>query len=172
MNKLPLSIQNLVRLQDIKRWTVVSTTRQQSVAEHTCTVFFLTIEIATRLGVPFNSLQMAGIGMRAMLHDIDEIFTGDIPTPAKRRMNRKARNSLHVIADQQVASEQAKLIVKMADWIETTEFIYQYASGVHADQVVNKMMEEREIFMGGLPPLEREAMSSVIADLERGQRSW
>ncbi len=172
MNKLPLSIQDLVRLQDVKRWTVVSTTRQQSVAEHTCTVFFLAIEIATRLGVPFNSMQMANIGMRAMMHDVDEIYTGDIPTPAKRRMNKKARNGLRAIADQQVASEQAKLIVKMADWIETTEFIYQYASGAHADQVVASLMAERDIFMGGLPPLEQEVMSSVIADLELGQRLW
>ena len=172
MNKLPLSIQDLVRLQDIHRWTVVNTTRQQSVAEHTMLVTFIAIEIATRLGVPFNSLQMAGIGMHAMLHDIDELYTGDIPTPAKRRMNKKARNSLCAIADRQGASEQAKLIVKMADWIETTEFIYQYASGVHADQVVASLMEEREIFMDGLPPPERAVMISVITDLIHGQRLW
>lgn len=176
MNKLPMPIQDLMRIQDIKRWTVVNTARQQSVAEHTCLVFFLAVEIATRLGVKWNSDTAREIGMKAMLHDIDEIYTGDIPTPAKQRMCGKCKSQLSVEADKQKTKQHEKwlidTIVKMADIIETTEFIGQYAEGIHAVQVMAHMVNERYKFMEDLPPRYREVMESVILDLELGERKW
>jgi hypothetical protein len=172
MTKLPMTIQDLVRIQDVKRWTVVNMTRTQSVAEHTCLVFFIAVELATRIGISMNSATMQEIMLRAMLHDIDEIHSGDIPTPAKNRMGQGTRYGLSRFADKQGVGCAARLIVKMADFIETSEFIGQYGEGVHAVQVMGHIEGEMHDFMQSLPEDYKAAMKSVLTDLCMGQRTW
>lgn len=172
MNALPIDIQDLVRLQDTKRWTVVNTARQQSVAEHTMLVTFIAIDIATRMGIPFNSPEMTEVTLCALLHDVDEVYTGDLPTPAKARLGTKAKASLSQYADSQGASKQAKSVVKMADIIETTWFIGQYASGIHAEQVADEMVRDLDRFMESLPGREWLAMTGTLSALRNGIRQW
>lgn len=69
----------------VKRWAIVRTLRDQSIADHTFHVAMYTNDICVTLNVPpllhLRALQYA------LWHDVrDEIFTGDWPGPAKRAL--------------------------------------------------------------------------------------
>lgn len=68
-------------LMDTERWTTFPSIRDESVAEHTAEVMMISYVLALET-------EQANIGEvleRALLHDIEESCTGDIPRWAKRR---------------------------------------------------------------------------------------
>jgi 5'-deoxynucleotidase YfbR-like HD superfamily hydrolase len=65
-------------LSEVPRWSILPVTRQQSVAEHSYWVSVFTLEICDALNVnPEHCLRLA------LFHDLEEIITGDRPTPHK-----------------------------------------------------------------------------------------
>ena len=126
-----LKIQDILRAQDIKRWTIVRTVRQQSLAEHTFNVVMIARAIAKKA-----KLSDASIIKYALEHDLDEILTGDIPSPTKRRaaaagldlkllenrgQNKPKNNTVHEV-------------VKAADLIENLWFLHEHGVGRHAEE--------------------------------------
>jgi 5'-deoxynucleotidase len=82
----------------VKRWSIVRTIRSQSVAEHTFFVAMYANDICAALGVD-ESIHLAVL-QKALWHDVDEIFTGDIPGPAKRAL----------------CSDRESLTAKLKEW--------------------------------------------------------
>ena len=70
-----------LRAQYVDRWGIIAMDRRQSVAEHSFNVAMLVKDIMTRLGYLPEVYEKAVIN--ALEHDLDEIFTGYIPAPAK-----------------------------------------------------------------------------------------
>lgn len=68
----------------IKRWSIVKTHRDQSVAEHTYNVAMYANDILSYLDL--SPIFHVAVLQQALWHDVDEIFTGDIPGPAKRAL--------------------------------------------------------------------------------------
>lgn len=69
----------------VKRWSIVRTIRDQSIAEHQYFVTMYANDIASALDLP-QMLHLALL-QQCLWHDLkDEIFTGDIPGPAKRAL--------------------------------------------------------------------------------------
>lgn len=66
----------------VKRWGIVRTLIPQSVAGHSYLVCAYANDICVFLDVPH--LLHLKVLQRAIFHDIDEIFTGDLPGPNKR----------------------------------------------------------------------------------------
>ncbi len=70
-----------LRCSIIKRWGIIKTSREQSVAEHSFNVAIITGKLCDMLEIDGNAKN--GVIAEAILHDTDEVYTGDIPTPAK-----------------------------------------------------------------------------------------
>jgi 5'-deoxynucleotidase YfbR-like HD superfamily hydrolase len=120
----------------IKRWSIVRTIRDQSVAEHSYFVAMYANDICTMLELP-DSVKL-GCLRKALWHDVDEIFTGDLPGPSKRKLleqDFQARWKLilgnwtskvfkrfldryTVQLEHQSQNGTIDLVVKLADWVD------------------------------------------------------
>lgn len=125
------AIEAVIRMSQVKRWHMVDTTRQQTLAEHTCNVAMLAMAIAsTAPGMYFGS--GAHVAAISLVHDVGEVFTGDVPTPTKRA-NPDVQNFLdelefaHTPREfQYVATPSINWLVKMCDLADGIRFIRRY----------------------------------------------
>ena len=72
-------------LADIRRWSIVRTTRQQSVAEHSYYVALLVPRLLRQYGFE-DAETIAKATEYALMHDMSEVLTGDVATPIKKRL--------------------------------------------------------------------------------------
>lgn len=98
-----------LRLSFVPRWCIVKTTRTQSVAEHSFNVAVIAEKLCRIMKVGDEA---TGVVVRkALLHDRYEVYTGDIPSPAKHQ------------EEEDVNHWSNSLVVKLADLIEAYIFI-------------------------------------------------
>jgi len=103
-------VKNQLLLQDIKRWHIVPTVVQQTVADHTYGVMVIALKLCSFLprGCPVDPYAVL---LEAMSHDMGEVGFGDVPS--------RERDT----ADEDAVLEWIKLnitqrIVKLADMLE------------------------------------------------------
>lgn len=127
-----MRIQDLMRAASVKRWTIVTTSRDESLAEHSFLVLLLARDIALRAKLPIDEVNYCIFD--AISHDLHEIHTGDVPTPAKEKAlmvpTPRGKNAKHT-----PWSETSELVVKFADLIQAWWFISQWGTGRHAEEV-------------------------------------
>src|SRR4030065_2090282 len=78
-----IGLADKLRALDVIRFNMVPTQRQQSLAEHTFMVAMVAEHIANELGLsssPHRVIKMS------LYHDLEEVMTGDIPAPTKRKL--------------------------------------------------------------------------------------
>lgn len=137
------------RLSVVKRWSVVSTLRQQSVAEHSFNVIIIAERVALNWFQITDPVRLYYITRRARYHDYYESVTGDAPTYMKRFINEAAAHleieaNLTEDIDIGVEHELDRIIVKIADFLDALIFLRMEVS--HGNRsVVNHLrkMEER-----------------------------
>jgi len=95
----------------VPRWAVVKTSRTQSVAEHSYNVAVIARKICSILAL--DDRDVNEVIVEALLHDTDEVYTSDIPSPAK----------IHTVVDGESVCTEKDPIVKLADYIEAFVFI-------------------------------------------------
>ena len=139
-----LKLKDILRAQNVKRWVIVNTSRNQSLAEHSFNVIAITRELCNRLNV-----NDARAMKYAFDHDLDEILTGDIPTPAKKRLGIDTGDgyegkSLVECSDLEIA------VVKVADVLEAILFIEENGVGQHASEVMQYLREKLDKVLGDL----------------------
>lgn len=159
-----LNLQDILRAQDINRWTIVNVSRQQSLAEHTFNVIAIARTLAKYVGI-----DDVNVIKYAFDHDLDEILTGDVPTPAKEKMG---------IADQYVGKSKDRCdslemsIVMLADSIEAIWYINVHGLGRHsiqvADYIIDKLNQRVALLSATNRKIE-EAVGKVIADINTGE---
>ena len=159
-----MNINDILLAQNIARWTIVSTIQKQSLAEHLFNVTMIARNIATEANMPDDK-----IIKYALDHDLDEIMTGAIPSPAKERMNL---GSDYSGKSKQQCSEEEMIVVKAADLIDAWLFIKYNSHDRHGRQV-RKYMERKinnflESVRGSHPTL-YEAIENSISMLEHGK---
>lgn len=72
-----------MRIQAVKRWHMIDTTRTQNLAEHSANVAMLAMLIALTAPIEFFDTYTY-VGAVALVHDLPEAFTGDIPSHTKK----------------------------------------------------------------------------------------
>lgn len=93
------------RMMHTKRWTIINTSRQQTIAEHTCGVLVLLDRAASESGLsPEKHLALL---RHALYHDAFEVVSGDMPGSFKRN-NAEIKRA--------IAEAEAG-----ADWVPPTE---------------------------------------------------
>jgi len=102
-------------LAHVPRWCIVRTIRQQSVAEHAFFVARYAATISTLMGVEPSATML----QYALHHDDEELHSGDIPTPYKRKIRVPETTSILEI----MLSEEEVKIVKIADMMEAALFL-------------------------------------------------
>lgn len=79
------AVEAVMRLHSVKRWHMIDTTRQQTLAEHSANVAMLVMLVAATAPI-FTFGDPSMLAAAALVHDLPECFTGDIPTLTKRSL--------------------------------------------------------------------------------------
>lgn len=136
-------IDEKMRVSHVKRWQIVRTAREQTLAEHLYRVWLLVREFGPRVGLSPDEVRAAE--NFALLHDLPEIKTGDIATPVKSMLPpldhiESAFSHEHLDAMASCTRKSLKL-VKLCDLIEAATFLAVEAVGQHAMQVGDEIGE-------------------------------
>jgi hypothetical protein len=107
-------VRDLLNLSYVKRWVIAPMYREQSVAEHTFRVMVILWGLHDALlSAGHVSFPICDGLMDAMLHDVDEVYSGDVPGPHKDKS--KGWKDPATMMNLEVA-------VKVADSLETWDW--------------------------------------------------
>lgn len=156
---ISMTIQEKMRISSVQRWHIVPTSKEQTLADHTCRVQILAMDIAMALGYVNENMEsgLASIMFRSLVHDIEEITKGDIPGHTKRH-----------IRDEFLPTDMVRRVVKLADVLESYYFIHQYHIDRHGKEVTNYYAMRFANLVSQLPDREREMMNSLQSQLFSG----
>lgn len=101
-----------LRLSYIKRWGIISMDKQQSVAEHAFNVSLITEYICKKLR--YDRVTTDHVMVKALRHDNDEVYSGDIPSPAKTKSTMLYEDGEDVSTFD---------VIKLADLIESVRYL-------------------------------------------------
>lgn len=180
---MSLTVYEQLRACHVRRWHIVQTSREQTLAEHSFAVAVIAGSLAAAMR--WNGLLQESGKLKllqwALAHDIIEVRTGDMPTPFKRDLEavggkgivEKAEDRVDadtMAAYRQVRGTEVETIVKLADQIEAIFFLQDNGVGAHAKQVLDglrailsDMVNEAERQFPKLSP--RESVRRVCNDI-------
>ena len=127
----------------VPRWVILRRHRQQSLAEHSYFVAVYAKQIAELIGYK----DIKEVMWYALIHDIDETITGDIPGPIKRAAfdKKKAEEAMHdvmmhkfgadVLTDLKFTYNEVRRIVSAADSVEEVCFLMEEMSMGNKDWI-------------------------------------
>ncbi len=133
-----MKINDILRASGVTRWHIVRTVRPQSLAEHTFDVTMIARAIAKIAGYDDAEITKA-----ALLHDLDEVVVGDIPTPTKNRAKDVGwdLNNLYKNVTGRELSSDESVIIHLADKMADLHWLWLHALGPHSNQVYESMAE-------------------------------
>lgn len=149
-----LTLAEQLRAAHVRRWHIVQVHREQTLAEHLFCVAVITGSLAQKIGwngILHHSQRLELLNW-ALMHDIMEVRTGDIPTPFKRalveanglRTIEKAEEMIDTSTQgmyRSVKDTEIDMMVKLADSIEAINFLSQNGTGAHAESVLDGLYE-------------------------------
>lgn len=129
-------INDLYRLADIKRWHIVKMDQKQSVAEHSFFVALLAMRFAAAIGCPVGR-----VVQYALLHDAEESWTGDIPSPMKSKDKlpyQEMMGDMHIDSIAPIT----RAVVKICDYTESIKFLSRNGSSRHTEMVKSNTIDK------------------------------
>lgn len=150
-----------LRLADVNRWNMVRTIRQQSVLEHSASVAFIAARLAAEIGLCPKTASYW-----ALMHDIDETMTGDIPSHVKKAVKRAGLDMNHMADFEGVPAEYAQ-IIKIADKIEGVYWLSEYRHGSHSNWVLSDIQQALHAAWNVLPDNLRAAVIKVQHEINK-----
>ena len=117
-------LEAVMRFHAVKRWHMIDTTRPQTIAEHSANVGLLAYLLAkTAPGMHFGPASV--FAEYGLLHDLGEVFTGDVPSHTKRHimgLNELESQVLPVMFDLRLSPNE-KCLIKLCDLADGVRFI-------------------------------------------------
>jgi len=172
-------IDKLMDCQHVKRWNLVATTIESNVASHSFNVAVLAMAINNRMRNIGDTDEME-ICYHAIMHDVDEAETGDMPTPTKAALRGAGVNPNALYSTQgkvQPPSAKVRQIIKLADLLENFSFISEYGAGTRARAAAAEVRGRLDEAIGGASEDMADAARWVLAYVqqrrsdEEGERS-
>ena len=137
-----LKIQDVMRCKNVTRWHIVDCIKGQSLAEHSFNVAMIGAAIAIKKGVDPKPVMIA-----ALLHDLSEVLTGDLPPTTKKLSGYKDPTVSvlgHLVVD---LDPQVQHILKLADLVDAVAHLELYGHGRHALRVhesLNRQLDDQD----------------------------
>lgn len=133
---------DLMALTHVPRWAIMPMLRPQTVAEHSYRVTIIMNWMVNQIHVthplPGGGPDFMGprVWAYALSHDVEEARTGDIPGPAKRRVDGGIPDFLDWTPEQRNrwcigqwgSRDHIKLVLKLADLIEAYTWLQRWGS--------------------------------------------
>jgi 5'-deoxynucleotidase len=147
---MSLTVYEQLRACHVRRWHIVQTSREQTLAEHSFAVAVIagSLAAAMRWRELMHDSGKLKLLQWSLAHDIIEVRTGDMPTPFKRELEAVGGKGIVEKAEDRVDPEtmgayrlvrgtDVEMIVKLADQIEAIFFLQDNGVGAHAKQVLD-----------------------------------
>ena len=125
-------LQKLLTLSIVPRWAIIDKFRDQTVGEHTFRVAAIVLQLVREFDKRGLYVSKSKALELAIIHDIEEAWSGDLPTPYKRL---KGLQESTFKPDTNEA-----FLVKLADLLEACIFLDRY--GVKAGHVSSDIFME------------------------------
>jgi len=147
-------LRNLINLSHVKRWGIVPTLHQESVAEHSFRVAAISEYLADELAASNPDIDRLGLLRMALTHDLEECYTGDIPAPAKRLFDNhgildRAMESLNEFeTEAQENHARERFIVKVSDLLDALWSMRVFGIAPYSTQIVERITNALEAKKG------------------------
>lgn len=125
-------LSKLLTLSNVPRWAILDTYRTQSVGEHTFRVAAIVLTLIREFDKRGLYVSKSKALELAVIHDIDESWSGDLPTPYKKLKNLSESTFK--------PDTNEAFLVKLADLLEATIYLDRY--GVRAQHISDKIYSE------------------------------
>jgi len=181
-----LGIRDQMRMSNVERWQIMRTHRQQNVAEHTCNVMLIAMDIIEnwehnpdQSGRPEEGIPAFrnAVLMTALYHDLAEVVLGDLPSPLKDALSGPARENLRAIEQtiepRYVVNGLAADVLKAADLMDAIHFLRELGQDEHAMNVKMKLGKKFDAVIRNTRAYTlREAMETTYANLASGKQTF
>lgn len=165
-------VMDMLELSTINRWAIVDMFRPQSVADHTYRVWVLVQDLYEVMeDLNHNTFEKESTMMWAMIHDVEEVYTGDIPSVLKDILEKLSpgittKLKEHVLAEKlpTVATRMRGIkgtlpdyYVKIADCVEAVLYARRYCTDLNRKAEVINYLDTK--------------LEQVVEDVEKRYRS-
>jgi len=134
------------------------------------------ISVNLALSMGLTDEEVASIQSKSLIHDIDEIWTGDMPSPHKESLNERVALAEtrggyrgRYMSDPPGAEDGARVrsrrideVIRGADRIDAWQWIRQYGVGIYKSEVEVDCWNRLSEFMEAAPATLEEAMHKMI----------
>lgn len=138
-------VETVMRFSAVKRWHMIDTTRQQTLAEHSANVAALAYLVAMNAPQGFFGPSQ-NVACHALVHDIAEVFTGDIPSHTKRRLygvdELEESVTPFIWRHGGQCSEDVHLMIKICDLADGIRFIRLHGVDVTAEHAMRGLEDQ------------------------------
>lgn len=121
-----MNLRKRLQLAQVKRWPICTMMREQSVAEHSFNVCMIAYDLATFYPAADPEVFLPKVLAYALSHDMDEVETGDIPSPFKRKLRAECPSVIPVLDGEPKADDQIRALVKLADYLEAVYYLREF----------------------------------------------
>lgn len=138
---------DMLALSNIPRWAIVDMRKEQSVADHSFRVAIIALELRNRMDTGTQDV-MGELVLYALMHDVEESRSGDIPPEYKALIVAPAPVDAATfdpgeVLDRKVGNkvgDTVRRLVKLADLIEALTFILRHGTGdAHTKRIISDL---------------------------------
>lgn len=137
------AMESVLRMQSVTRWHMLETSSGQSLSAHSANVALLAMLIASTAPA-FYFDPPSDVAAAALIHDIAEVFTGDIPSHMKAHLTGLDKVEEAVIHPVFIVpvNPNTQALIKLCDMADAVRFIWKHATDATGEAVYESIFEQ------------------------------